>query len=580
MARKTSKTPTKIYSYGARLDEGDMATARHILWMAQDYYDDRVRIEQARRLAYREARAQVCPWLRDAEVKIDLLELDLEKVREELKSKRKSEFRRATGTDLATMAKELLALLKPMRKEARAQRKAASADPGVQAEGQRLDLLAKTLLKSCSKYYGAKGLDWRTRGRVDDETRQAFADTASRPWRLGQCKKGFCGRVGGQVLAARGVFLDTDRLFSDWSTVVQIDPLPDHTWDTRSGRRKAITAGRISVGSLGPRRPVWLRFTAVIHRRPPRGIIKNAWLFFRERGGRVEAKFQFTLESEEFLRASPEPVHACAIAMTPSRNLSAAVAVGTDGTIQYLSLPEKVWDRFEFAESIRSAADLAFDEVRPSLVEAGLIPHQSRSRRRARRAAMGYAREALDAKAVWSTWRDERLGDGVDLWDSPDVVTDWAGRKGHDPLAVLCLVWSKKDGHLDRYEDNVRHKARGYRSETYRTWVSALASKYRLFVDPYDAKYLKHAPNPEDDPRIANIERARSRMSLYSLMTTLREKGATEVEADAVEPGAAAHVMRAASVLAKAGEDTTKAVAKIEESRRMVEMARQLDAAE
>src|ERR1700748_31254 len=69
MKRKTSTTPTKIWSFGALRPTENEEKFLEQLFQANRYYNTLIEIERKRRDSFREARSQVVPELGALEVK-------------------------------------------------------------------------------------------------------------------------------------------------------------------------------------------------------------------------------------------------------------------------------------------------------------------------------------------------------------------------------------------------------------------------------------------------------------------------------------------------------------------------------
>lgn len=583
MKRKTTKSPVRIYTFGARLDPEATATAMRILRDANDYYNDLVQIENARRDAYRDARSLLCPEIGEVEAEAERLEAVLENLRRELKSARSARRDMFDDCTLRGEIEEAKRELSPINTRLRELRKQCKALPALADESQRLDALAKVLTKSLREN---SRVSWTTRGRRDDAAKQAFKTS---PYRVKFRRFDGTGSIGGQILKLRGIYLDTDRVFSDWSTFFQLDPLPDSQWDTRSGCRSALTAGRIRVGSQGAA-PVWLPFTVKIHRRLPKGIIKNAWLLITKCGERTKVQLQMTIESESFTAPSPSlPPVAVALGWERSQSGGSHVATvaSADGSVRHLVLPHAVHSAIDHAESIRSAADRYFDEARERLAvarDAGELPDEVadqcatirnwRGARRLRRIER-ILNTDRDTDAMWQRWKTDRLAAGHDLYAPPSEV---------ESLEDYLHIWARKDRHLRQVEADLRRKATARRLDIYRNFVASLAG-HEVLLDELDLKAFVREKNPEDEHIPRNVQRLRAQCAPAKLGELLEASGAVKVrlkpgDGETATPlgGTLRLVQHCVRVLRVGGHDTSALEATLNEQRRTLDSLRQMAA--
>lgn len=577
MKRKANDTPCRIYSYGIRLEWEAEEVIVEVLKQATDYYNQLAMIENGRRDAYRAARTAIVPEYAAAELAAVEAELALEEARAEILSTRRKARANVRDADVSATVKALAKANREAWARVKELRVVADADDGVVAEGERINDLAKALSKNL---YQSHGLFWMTKGR----TIRAFE--AARKAARGRVKwKRFepSGGVGGQILKASTGYMTTTSVYDGRSQFFQIDPLPADSWDTRAKRRKAYTRGRLRVESFG-RDPVWLEFDLLMHRPlPPDGLIKNVWVQAVRCGLRTRYHLQMTIESDAFAAPAREKHHT-AVALTWKRDphtqdVHVATTLDAAGSIEHLSLPRSIFDRFDFADSLRSASDIHFDAARDAvrtwfdlndapewLTEATATMGHWRSHKKLARVAGDLSREAFGydrAGELWAKWKTERLRDSLDLFADYDVIAKWFGRKVRvtselERLAFYLELWRRKNAHLYQWESDVRRKAQGHRDDIYRAWVARMRGR-RWALNKGDLKAASRKANPEDEDMPSNIRLLRSRAAPGKLAELLKQDGAVEVAvakpkdmADLATPYA-----RCVAVLDAVGEDTT-----------------------
>lgn len=598
MKRKKSKEPCRIYSYGIRLNPGGERIVREELWHARDFYNDLVLIENGRRDAYRLARERFVPGYAEAEARVQAIDEEIESLRDLLRSKRAR--LRANVRDLEV--EERIGELKPQLKEAAAALKPLRAEakgvPDLVAESKRLDAVATGLRKNAAKHSGAF---WTTKGRVSNAVQQA---SRSSRWQVKRRRDARTGTVGGQILKLRGRYLDTDLVFTDFSTFLQIEPLPGSTWDTRGGRRRARTSARLRIGSDG-RAPRWVEMVVTMHRPlPPGCLIKNAWIKVSRIGRRYRYHLQMTLEGEAFV--APSPIGpACGVGLARRReegtgDVQVATLVREDGHVEHLTIPASIFERLDYAEGLRSVADSIFEEAKATLateVTMGTCPawvadaaatcRLWRNPRHLHRIAARLVREQLreQAEGLWRSWRDERLAAGLDLYADLAEVQRWGScpNGGVPAFALWLLVWQRKADHLRQWEADQRIKAERHRDSLMANWVAGLrVNRYDLYCLDTDLRQRRaKAEKGADTTAVRHFSREAAPGHLKAL---LKHAGAKLVKAPAPnwapQPLPAAY-RSAVAALNASGADMTAVRAETESALTIFEEARRLsDAAE
>lgn len=537
--RRSSKLPCKIYSFRVRIDKGLNVVADQ-LRHARVFYNDLVTIENGRRDAYRTARSRYVPGFAKAESELQAIEEAIETKRSLLLSARamaranvRDDAVEREIVDLVSRRKMAASALKPLRE-------AAKAVPELEAESKRISALAYALAKNARAHNGAF---WTTQGRVSDAIKQA--SKASR-WRVKYRRSAETGTVGGQILKFRGVYLDTNKVFSEWSNWLQIEPLPADTWDTRSGRRHAWTTGRIRIQSVG-QAPVWAELRIKLHRPlPPGCVIKNAWLKVSRVGRRFEHHLQMTIEGKALVRpASIGPSAGVAVGWERqhSGDVHVATLVREDGHVEHLSVPAVIVDRLDYCETLQGHSDVHFEAAKAALstaIDCGDAPgwvaeecptlRQWRRHARLHWVANRLCRETLGERVgqLWTKWRRHRLGESLDLFATLAETADVMGLKETEALAFYLLTWQRKDDHLGKWIASQRRRTEGRRDDLFRCWVAGLR-KDRLAICYHDTALAaaQRRANPEEGAGNASSNRLARKAAPGRIKELLKESGAT-----------------------------------------------------
>ncbi|HEX9640766.1 MAG TPA: hypothetical protein VGB13_05585, partial [Candidatus Krumholzibacteria bacterium] len=354
------------------------------------------------------------------------------------------------------------------------------------------------------------------------------------------------GRVGVQIQKGMTVA----ELFSGEDTRLQVKPLPAGTWDTRPGRRRALTELKIRIGSHG-REPVWATFEDLLQHRPlpADGVIKWAWIKIERIGTESRWTFQIALESETFVPRKHRPRTDLAVAVNlgwrlkTDESLRVGYCKGEDASERELVLPSKLRQQLFFADKIRSANDLIFDEARKATV-AWLRDHPQTDE------AIQKASEHMHAwhdhgklvrvarllteaqstpnelRKIWLDWKVDRFRAMKDLYDTPEVIDTWLAARGVDvdkrhPLYLL--IWWKKNDHMWNMEAHTRVKALGWRKQLYRNYAAELAREFKtLLIEKFDLREVAERPEAEEaQTHIQPAARARTHAAPSELRSAL-----------------------------------------------------------
>lgn len=518
MKRKTSTTPTRIWTYGLRWprDPADEAAVREQMLLAHRYQNVLIEIERDRRKTFRELRSELSPELASLEKRVAELTLSIEAQRRDIKALRRKTRER-------TLDRSATATLRLLNTERKVAYKALKTSRARINESSELRDRAKALNDASHarvrEARAKSGVYWGTYLLVEramEAASRSKADPQFRRYRGG-------GRAGVQLQKGMTV----GELFAGVDTRLQVKPLPANTWDTRPGRRRALTELRIRIGTTEDKKPRFAVFEDLLQHRPLPldGIIKWAWVKIERIGLRSRWTLQISLESEEFAKRKHLPVSDETVAINlgwrvkPSGAIRVGYALGTDGRAEELLLPEEIRQKFFTTHRLRSANDLIFDEARKATgawlaeypADAELTPmvetlHAWRDHSKLVRVAMKLtARVATptELRQLWLDWKVARFQATKDLYDAPAIVYDWLAARGVAPAArhpLYLLIWWKKNDHMWNMEASIRAKTLGWRKQLYRDYAATLARSYQtLLIEKFDLRAVAGKPHPEDE---------------------------------------------------------------------------------
>lgn len=556
MARKTSSVPTRIWGFGALAPklESDRTMIQDQLWKANRYYNQLIDIERQRRIAFREARSRLVPTLAALEQKNDVLQEALEKARQDLRNLRQKDRQRTEAPGLKSQIANLVREARALSTDLKAERKAIS-EATKEAQERLAELIdpktprkriaaLKVLLQGTSNTL----LEFaRIQTKLMEDSYQAGRDARKACevyWGtyllVEEAAKVACksltdprfkrfdggGRIGVQIQGG----IPTDKLFSSrdsgGSTLMQIDPLPEDQWDTRSGRRHARTQVRIRVGSIKKLTPVWAEFPVLIHRNLPPGIVKNAWILVRRVGTDTRYELQLMIESVLFdKKARGTGVVALDVGwrVLPNGNLRVAYWVDDKGRHGSMELPERLRTGIALPSTLRGFNDVHFEAAKKVLrdwlaTESAAIPEwlpeacqniaQWRQARRLAAIAFRLASESTTAiDYLWGEWKRERQTKRMDLFAPFGEIQRWLRvhevRSKAAQIRVYLDFWRKKNKHLLNWECNQREQALACRKQLYNTWANHLASTYdKIIIEDFDLRRSARRAKPEEDDEI------------------------------------------------------------------------------
>ncbi len=349
------------------------------------------------------------------------------------------------------------------------------------------------------------------------------------------------GRVGLSVSCGTGEILSEKK-----GSSFRIDPLPEDTWDTRSGRRHAITNARLRLG----RGLEDVVLPIVMHRPLPKEAeVKAVWLKEEIFGVRRRYFLQITVEGKAVPKSAPTPKPGSMVALNLSwkmvdGGLRSGYWVGSDGKEGEVLIKRSSPDDSR-AYSEKGRSEYLYDSlVHPTLLSTYIQKHfdfgmgflleavqslqlpawvkgdkdllKTVSQWRSPMRLCGYSRFLCDqvlTKAVmdslWKLWRGHRLNGAAKLDLMPEgpgalrEMTSWVAQHGiTDPLAVLAVVlevWRRKHVHLFDWKNQTMDRAMRSRREIYRVLASRLSREYEtLLVEDFDLRDVAEDALPED----------------------------------------------------------------------------------
>jgi hypothetical protein len=469
-ARKTSTTPTKIYTYGCLPPIEGEELFNDQLFKAHRYRNGLVEIELKRRERVREAQAKHSD-LGPLVEKIDSLNAEFERLRLEMVASKNSDGvikvnhraaiqvikrDRSVLYQLLWWAKKIVTLRGDMQQE-------------YDAIEEEYRGAIKTLRAGEDIPY------WGTYLKLE-EIAQVWRQNPSPPIFKRYDGSGRC------VVQLQGGLAITELVSNDDTRLRLAPGTPRPTKRHPEGLVKEhYRTLWIRVGSDG-RAPRWAKFPLVLHRPlPDDAQIKWAWVYRRRVGVRYRFECQITLESQTFLPAprSRESDTVVAVdigARGTAKGLRAGLWLDSSGEKGEVLIPQerlssptsRGHERRHLVpnddlklESIRAIRDQHFDKIKLALIQYRTVPNVPE----------WYMLETVSLDKWKSARRVARL---FRLWQRHDgdklLYEDWLPK------------FLKKDRHLLDWEALTSRRSRHRRREMYRVFAAKLAKEYSTIV--------------------------------------------------------------------------------------------------
>jgi len=537
MKRKTSTTPTRIWSFGALEPTENQKLLLDQLFLANRYYNTLIEIERKRRERFREIRSAAVPELAGCEKRYEQLDAQLEAILDAL-PKPKGKSKRKVLTPEAIAIKEEL---KPLSLRMKALRAIFLLDTVAMAQVALTDDEANLAIKAAR---AATDLYWGTYLLIErqmEQVRKSKLDPRFRRF-AGE------GRVGVQLQGG----LSTPELLSAEDSRLRLQP---RTSTPRVKKPKAQHEVRVRVGSDG-RAPIWATLPVILHRPLPADAeIKWAWIHVIRVGRRRIYSLQITLESQTFSqKQSGSGTVAINFGWRANEDGSRRVAYAVDdsGNEQVFSIPASVEKDFAQANSLRSIRDLHFEEAKRALMgfaalytkdmpewyaEEAKFLHQWRNPTRLVRLAQHLAEVRPVDRDELLRWRHERLGGtqhgrsarrlrsapGQDLFAPFAEVIAWSTKRGVDALNLYLELWRDKDKHLWGWEASLRRSVDLRRNELFRIWAKRMAGYAEVRMEEFDLRKMTAIPAVGEEPRDSSFRSAQRAASPGKLRERIAE---------------------------------------------------------
>lgn len=489
-ARKKSKVPTRIYTFGCRAPTAGGEEIVRQLELAALYWNMLVRIELERRAAARRAQS-TAPDVAALQAREAVLKADLEAALLALRVARQAVRKRGGFVAETGRVKEMKAQLKAVREQVKGAKKIAREDPAIVDAMKAANEAAKEAGKRARAEITEKGLYWGTYLLVEAARDQARAGTMDMQYHRYTGE----GRVGVQFQKTdNAVGIPAAKLFGD-DRRMRIAPLPEGTYQKRRHHRRLAsrTTVDIRVGSGPKGRPLFARLPVIMHRPFPDGaVIKGAWIR-REKHRGVDFRYllQMTVESRAFLPAPPTGRGRVAIdigwrVLEGRDALRVAYMCDDQGNERELRLPPDVLRRLEHADSLRAIRDRRMDEARPKL-QAFL---------RGQNPGGGLVVLPLPE---WmprdvSHWKScQRLGDLVWRWKHERFA-------GDEEIFPVMEEFMVKDRHLCKWEADDRFRGANIRRDFYLKMAADIAGRYAtVVIEEFDLRKMARRAAPEEN---------------------------------------------------------------------------------
>lgn len=490
---------------------------------AHDYYNRLIELKLRKRAEYRSIRANHFPELAAVEEQLVELGESARRLSKEQSAKRKAlyseqkrlraEFKEKMGAaSVAYFVRTNEGAPKTAAKGARNREVFLAMDtepewPVAWKELKKLDIDAHAeaiQLRADSAL--TQGTYIAIENAVAQAEKTSLLDPRFRPWQRGNTcdwrKVGIQIQGGLDVPCLRGD-VGKIRFVRVWDQVRGEQHTNGHPPTKRKKRRAEVLL------QLGKGLPA-IRFEIMMWRPLPEDA-KITWVYLVPdlRGG---WELQFTLNTQRRLVERQIGRGAVRIESVGDRNEAGRVVVARVDGDEYL-LPSRIEDKLVGAEALRSASDRHFDEIVQSVLRwiarEGLLPWMIEENEKGH-TLVGHMRKwsghwrmhRLVSRwcnmpemyaAHWTAWRKERHAAGLDLYGTEGESVSWAEARGiAAPFCWHLYTWTRKDIHLQQFEDGRRQSAIRARKAAYRALAAKLSESYE-FVSLADVSLSEKA---------------------------------------------------------------------------------------
>jgi hypothetical protein len=538
MKRRTSTLPVRVYQYGVGEPTSGGELLDQQMFIAHRHKNALVEIWRIKREALREEQASVLPL----EEEKNTLVARREELRAAIGRTRSAARKRIpVSAEIAEQLDVVNAELKAKRELLRDAKAVLWSDPEFLERVKKIDEDHKQRVKDCQHRFadGGQQIDDCKRGcpknyhtarqitRCAEECNkkraplywgnyladEADLDPLGRLPLKEEMDPGFHrwngrGRSGIQFQGG----LDVADLFNGRGTLMQIDPIPEDTFEhdeagrwkkTRGERRRASrTTVRFRVGSDEKGHPIWVEMPMVLHRPLPEGgRIKEARILRKKIASHHRMVLQMRIEADyNSQRPHGEGMLALDLGWRSGNQLR--IGYWYDGTSHRpVTLPESIPEALSHVESLRSIRDRNFNEMRAWF-------------------------------CAWKKGKDfpewlESMTETIAAWKSPGrlakVALVWRGKRWNGDKGGYQRLegWRKQDKHLWEWEANERHKTLGHRLEEYRQFALWAFKHYAcVALEDFDLRRVAELREPEKKEKEPHKEARHNRV--VAAVSTLR----------------------------------------------------------
>jgi hypothetical protein len=512
---------SRVYCFSCRAATQNADVFSEHVRRANRYYNLLIELERDRREEYRRIRASHSPELASLENALEGVEAQIEKLGKKApKSLQKQrETLRAEQKLLRKACDQLLDVPKEqfqLRVKQYVDKVGASPHASKRAREQ---ITQEMLTEDWSDFFketirldldsAEKGRQARAASGLHHGTYTAVEKATIQAWKKAHGTPEFrrfdgTGRIGVQIQG--GYTLSPTGPVRVTHGQLEIEPVAEGQWDTRSGRRHAYTTARIRLGSH-ERKPIWAEFPVLMHRRPV-GKITWAYIVVKRTGNKLRYELQLTVNAEKF---NVRPVGTGVAAINfgwrslPNGNMRVAYLVDDTGHEEAFQVYPHQREQLTFPDELKSIGDRCFNQARANFVSwmkrhGDLIPddikqsikyiklwkcHAKLARTAAKVVAIAFE-DRDELQALWRKWVKERLDSESDLFDGKGAIYRWAKKNGISSelqlMAVYLEWWRKKNRHLYDWESNQRDGAVRFRREDFRKWARKICDRYATIL--------------------------------------------------------------------------------------------------